>query len=68
MDLTPILEVLLRWRITLSLLGSIAVALLLSNAFVWFTAKYSIGLVILSVVLGCIWEGRAMDGTARKNR
>lgn len=56
-------EVLLRWRITVSLIASIALALVLSSQFEWFTAKYSVGLVIVSFAGSTVWEGRAEAGS-----
>ena len=62
MDFAPLLETLLRWRFTLSLIVSIAAALALSNLFEWFTAKYALGVVVLCSGFGALWAGRAEDG------
>ena len=56
------LEMLLRWRFTLSLVLSIAAALVMSSLFEWFTAKYAVGLVIVCSAFATLWVGRAEDG------
>ncbi|MDP1610826.1 MAG: hypothetical protein Q8M11_07185 [Sulfuritalea sp.] len=61
-DLTPMVEVLLRWRITVCLIASSALAFVLSSQLEWFTAKYSVGLVIVSFAGSFVWEGRAESG------
>ena len=62
MDLGPIVDTLIRWRITASLIVSIAAALILSNLFDWFTAKYAVGLVLCSVAVSMVWQARSEAG------
>ena len=59
---SAVLEMLLRWRFTLSLVLSIAAALVMSSLFEWFTAKYAVGLVIVCSAFATLWVGRAEDG------
>ena len=58
-DVLSALVALIFWRILLCTVGSIALALSLSNAIAPFTAEYSITLVILGVALGMYWQSRA---------
>ena len=62
MDYAPILEILLRWRITLSLVGSIAAALVLSRFLEWFAVGHGLSVVIVGLAFGVLWAGRAEDG------
>ena len=58
------LRILLQWRLAISLFLSIALALLLSSLFAWFTAGYCITLVIGAAAFGIIWHSRGSVGIA----
>ena len=60
-----ILEVvyfLLHWRFALSVIASTVTALVLSSAFVGFTAGYCITLVLCGTAFGLLWQGRGEVG------
>lgn len=62
--LIEILYVLCHWRLVLSVVVSIAVAVVLSNVFVWFTAGYCIALAIFGAAFGIIWQARGDAGVS----
>lgn len=53
---------LLHWRFSLSVVTSIAAAMMLSNVFVGFTAGYCISLVLCGTAFGALWQGRGEAG------
>ena len=55
---------LMNWRLVLSTVGSITLALALSNFIPLFTAVYCITLVICGFAFGLLWQGRADSGLA----
>lgn len=61
-QLLSALVVLLHWRLVLTVLGSVAVAVILSTAIPPFTAPYCVALVILGVAFGVYWQARADAG------
>lgn len=61
-QLLTALAVLLHWRLALSVLGSVALAAILSKFIPPFTAGYCVTLVILGVAFGIYWQGRADVG------
>lgn len=58
-EILSALAALLFWRVILSTVGAIALALVLANNIPPFTAEYSITLVILGIAFGVYWQGRA---------
>jgi hypothetical protein len=62
--LVDILYVLCRWRLVLSLATSVAVAVVLSNVFAWFTAGYCVALAIFGAAFGIIWQARGDAGVS----
>lgn len=61
-EILAALVALMHWRLVLSAIGSIAMAIVLSNVFPSFTAAYCITLVIFGVTFGMVWQGRADSG------
>lgn len=57
-----VLAALMIWRLILSAGVSIVLALMLSHAFVGFTAGYCITLVLFGVAFGIVWQSRAEIG------
>lgn len=55
---------LIHWRLVLSTLASIFLAVMISNALPLFTAGYCLTLVILGVAFGIYWQVRADAGVA----
>jgi len=53
---------LIHWRLVLSVVGSAAITLTLSNLFVGFTAGYCITFVILAAAFGIYWQSRSEAG------
>ena len=58
---------LIHWRLVLCTIGSIAMAVVLSNLIALFTAAYCMALVICGVVFGIVWQARA-DSQTRPQR
>jgi hypothetical protein len=54
------------WRLGLSVLGSIVMAVFLASALPWFSGAFGIALVIGSVGAGLLWEGAADGNRARR--
>ena len=52
----------IKWRIGLSVLGSIIAAIFLASAIPWFSGAYGIGLVLVSFGAGLLWQGAAEAG------
>lgn len=61
-EILTILTVLLLWRVVVSTLGAVALAIVLSNVLPFFTAGYCITLAIFGVAFGVYWQGRAESG------
>lgn len=57
-----ILAALMLWRLILSVGVSGVLALMLSQAFIGFTAGYCLTLVLFGVAFGIIWQSRAEAG------
>jgi hypothetical protein len=57
-----LIVLLLHWRLTLSILASVALALILSSLIAPFTAGYCITLVIFGTTFGLYWQGRGEAG------
>lgn len=57
-----ILVALTHWRLVLSALGSVALAIILTTIFPPFTAGYCIALVIFAIAFGVYWQSRADAG------
>lgn len=62
-EILSALIALIHWRLILCTIGSIALAIALSNLIAFFTAGYCVALVIGGVVFGIIWQARADIGT-----
>jgi hypothetical protein len=54
----------IKWRIGLTVLGSIIAAIFLASAIPWFSGLYGIGLVLVSSGAGLLWQGSAESGQA----
>ena len=52
----------IKWRIGLSVLGSIIAAVFLASAIPWFSGLYGLGLVLVSFGGGLLWQGSAESG------
>lgn len=61
-EILAALVALVHWRLVLSTLGSIALAVALSNIIPLFTAAYCITLVIFGFTFGLVWQGRTDSG------
>ena len=61
-EILAALVALVHWRLVLSTLGSIALAVALSNVITLFTAAYGITLVIFGFTFGLFWQGRTDSG------
>ena len=61
-EILAALVALVHWRLVLSTLGSIALAVALSNIIPLFTAAYGITLVIFGFTIGLVWQGRTDSG------
>lgn len=61
-EIFAIVVALIHWRLVVSMLGSVALALVLSNAIAAFTAPYCITLAMWGAAFGVIWQGRANAG------
>ena len=53
---------LFHWRLVISVVGSIAFTLTLSNLFAGVTAGYCISVVMLCAAFGMYWQGRSEAG------
>jgi hypothetical protein len=58
-ELFTVIWALVHWRLVLSVVGSAAVTLTLSNLFTRFTAGYCISVVILATAFGIYWQSRS---------
>ena len=47
----------LNWRVGLSLVVSVVLAVLLASWLTWFTGVYGIALVLAAVAGGMVWQG-----------
>ncbi len=61
-EILAALIALIHWRFVLSAIGSIAMAVVLSNFIPAFTAAYCITLAIFGMTFGIVWQGRADSG------
>lgn len=61
-EILAALIALIHWRLVLSAIGSIAMAVALSHLIPAFTAAYCITLVIFGTTFGMVWQGRADSG------
>ncbi|MFZ1444047.1 MAG: hypothetical protein WAS49_01000 [Candidatus Dechloromonas phosphoritropha] len=61
-ELFAAIWLLFRWRLLLSVVGSAAITLTLSNLFIGFTGGYCISIVILGTAFGIYWQGRSEAG------
>lgn len=61
-DLFAAIWALFHWRLVLSVIGSAAITLTLSNLFLGFTAGYCVSFVILSTAFGIYWQSRSEAG------
>lgn len=52
------------WRLGLSMLCSLAAAVVLASLLSWFTGAFGLALVIGSVGAGLLWEGTAQNRVA----
>ena len=59
---------LIHWRLVLSVVGSAAITLTLSNVFVGFTAGYCITFVIFAAAFGIYWQSRSEAGVGITNQ
>jgi hypothetical protein len=58
----------IKWRIGLSVLGSIIAAVFLASALPWFSGLYGIGLVLVSFGAGLLWQGSAEAAQPARSR
>ena len=58
----------IKWRIGLSVLGSIVAAVFLASAIPWFSGLYGIALVLGSFGAGLLWQGSAEAAQSARSR
>ena len=61
-ELVSAVAALMFWRLVVSILGAIVLAVVLSNLFPPFTAEYCITVVIFGATFGIYWQGRTDSG------
>lgn len=61
-EILATLVALLHWRLVLSTLGSIVMAVVLSKLITPFTAAYCLAMVIFGIVFGVVWQARTGSG------
>lgn len=67
-ELLSAVVALVLWRLVISVLGTVVLAVWLSSQIPSFTAEYCITLAIFGAALGIFWQGRADTGLALKDK